>query len=71
VTNGRVQVHFQDMKKHSFMGDSAKCLELLQRINKIPGVQIPEDAINEYPSFPISALKNEADLKTFFDAIDG
>ena len=69
-TNGKVQIHFPDIMKNLFIDDNLKCLELLQRINKIPGVQIPKEAIGKYPSFPISTLKTKASLKIFFDAID-
>lgn len=69
-TNGMISFHFQDIMKTLFKDEREKGRELLNRFNQIPTVKIPEDAIDKYPSILVSALKNEADLKKFFDAID-
>ncbi len=68
--NGRIDIHFQDIMKTLFKDEREKGRELLNRFNQIPTVQIPEEAIDKYPTIQFSALKNEADLKTFFDTID-
>ncbi len=69
-TNGFIQVHFQNIRQLPSMNDATRRLELLQRINKIPGVKLPDDSIDKYPTFPISALNKEVNLKIFLDSVD-
>lgn len=49
--------------------DPAKRLELLRRLNQIPGVSISEDSLSRRPSIALSALKDPASLNVFFEAI--
>lgn len=44
--------------------------ELRARLNKIPGVSIPEDAIDKYPSIPISDLISGEASAALFDSYD-
>ena len=69
-TTGTMEVQFQWMQTRPPFDDEAKRLELLQRLNEIPGVTIPADAISRRPSVPLSALKDEAMLKKFLDTFD-
>jgi hypothetical protein len=48
-TFGRVQVPFQHMRSRKPFDSEAKRLELLTRLNAIPGVSLPADGINRYP----------------------
>jgi len=68
-TYGRVEIQFQHMGKPPFSADS-KRLELVQRLNRIPGVNIPQDAIRRRPSFPISVLSENAMLNQFLGVFD-
>ena len=45
-------------------------LELVRRLNAIPGISIPEDVVDRYPSIYLSALKDEAVLKQFLAVLD-
>ncbi|HZY66876.1 MAG TPA: hypothetical protein VFE21_13485 [Rubrobacteraceae bacterium] len=67
-TDGKVAVNFQFLKGP--FGNERKRRELLQRLNKISGVDISADRINGQPSFPLSVLKDEAALKQFLEVLD-
>jgi hypothetical protein len=51
-TYGRVEMQFQHMQNWAPFDDESKRLELVHRLNEIPGVSIPEDAICRRPAFP-------------------
>jgi hypothetical protein len=44
--------------------------ELQQRLNAIPGVKIPDDALAKRPSFPLEALADQTALQTFLAVMD-
>jgi hypothetical protein len=69
-TYGSIEIQFQRMKTMPPFNDVSKRMELLNRLNKIPGVYIPTDAITRRPSVPLSALKNETALDQFFETLD-
>jgi hypothetical protein len=66
-TYGRVAFQFGMMSNKPPFDDDKKRLELLNRLNAIPQLNIPEDSINRYPSILISALNNPDKLKQFTD----
>jgi len=68
-TYGKVEVQFQHMTNPP-SDDMGLRLELLDRLNEIPGVSIPGDAIERRPSFPLSALAEEAQLTQFLAIMD-
>lgn len=73
-TDGKVEVIFRWLntrvpKKPPF-DDEEKRLELLWRLNEIPGVDISEARINGIPTFPLSALRDEAALNQFLGVLD-
>jgi hypothetical protein len=51
-------------------GDEAKRLELRDRLNDIPDVAIPADAVSRYPGIALVALKEELALTQFLAAFD-
>jgi hypothetical protein len=69
-TYGTIEVQFQWMQTKPPFDHEAKRLELLNRLNELPGVSFPSDAINRRPSLGLSTLKNEAVLKKFLDTFD-
>ncbi len=69
-TDGRVEVVFMWLKLRPPFTDEAKRMELLHRLNEITGVDLPVDRITGRPSFPLSALRDEAALKQFFEVLD-
>lgn len=50
--------------------DELKRLEFLRRLNEIPGVTIPDKAIDKYPSISLSTLNNKAALNQFLETLD-
>jgi hypothetical protein len=55
-TYGRVEVQFQMLTDEPPFDDERKRLELLQRLNQIPGVSLGRDSIVRRPSVPLATL---------------
>jgi len=69
-TYGAIEMYFQYLKeKPGFTSVEAR-LELVRRLNEIPGVDIPADGITRRPSFPILLLQDPKALETFQRAIE-
>jgi hypothetical protein len=68
-TDGKVEIIFQYLKAKTPFDDLSLREELLDRINKIPGVSIPENRINGRPTFPLIVLKDKRALETFYNTI--
>jgi hypothetical protein len=69
-TYGKVEVQFQWLKEQPPFADETLRLELLRRLNELPGVIIPTDAIARRPSFPLTMLQNETALQQFLMTFD-
>jgi hypothetical protein len=44
--------------------------ELLRLLNEIPGVNLPNDSIEKFPSIPLSTFTQEGSLEKFLAAIE-
>ncbi len=69
-TFGRIEVQFQWLKAKPPFSDEAKRLDLLQRLNAIPGVNLPPDAITRRPSVSLAVLADDAALKMLLAVLD-
>ena len=69
-TNGSINLPFQPLRKLPPFDDDSKRLELLHRLNEIPGVKLPDDAIGRYPNISLKMLKDETALKIFLEVLD-
>jgi hypothetical protein len=69
-THGQVAVQFGELKKRPPFDDEAKRKELRDRLNRIPGVDIPAEAINLYPPILLSSLTNKVSLEQFLAVLD-
>ena len=69
-TYGRIEIQFQMMKTRPPFADESKRLELLSRLNALPGVTLPPDAITRRPSIPLSLLHDDAVLQQFLAICD-
>ena len=69
-TGDYLYVQFGDLKGRPPFGGERNRLELLRRLNEVPGVAIPDGAIDKYPSMPLTPLKDEAALKLFLATLD-
>jgi hypothetical protein len=62
-TNGTIQIYFQAYSKRPEFQIEERLLELLNRLNTIPGVSLPEDSIDRYRSFLLAKACPEPDLR--------
>jgi len=69
-TYGRAEIPFQWMLTRKPFDAEAKRLELRDRLNRIPGVEIPADAITRRPTIPLAGLTDEMALKAFLGILD-
>ena len=69
-TYGRIEIQFQMMKTTPPFEAEAKRVELLQRLNALPGVIIPPDGITRRPSIRLSVLQDETVLQQFLAICD-
>lgn len=58
------------MKMQSPFDNESKRLELLRRLNEIPGIAISPEAISKRPNIPLTIFKNEDVLKKFLETLD-
>jgi hypothetical protein len=65
-----VQTSFLVLKQQLPFDDETKRLELLHRLNEIPGVYFPPSAINGSPFIRLSILRQETVLKQFLEVCD-
>lgn len=67
---GKVEIHFQWLQSIRPFDDKSKRIELLDRLNRIPGIDIPVDAIARRPSVYLSIFENESALEQFLETLD-
>ncbi len=66
-TYGKIAIYFQWYKEKPPFDDIKKRLELLEKLNTIKGVNIPESKIDKRPSFPIQLLKEQEEFEKFIN----
>ena len=69
-TGDYLYIQFGDMRTKPPFNDEPKRLEILRRLNEIPDVDIPDTAIDKYPSISLSTLNSETALKQFLETLD-
>jgi hypothetical protein len=69
-TNKGIEIQFQHMKGRPPFDEEPKKLELLRRLNEIPGVQIPKDAIERRPNLPLGLFATQETLATLLAAFE-
>ena len=69
-TYGRAEMPFQWMLTRKPFDEETKRLELRDRLNKIPGVEIPAEGITRRPTIPLAVLTDDAALKGFLGVLD-
>ncbi len=69
-TYGTVEIYFYWYQYKPPFDAEEKRLALLDRLNTIPDVSIPQEAINRRPSFSLSRLQNEAARQEFLDIFE-
>ena len=66
-TYGRIEIQFQSIKTKSIYKNIDKRMEILKKLNKIPGVNISENSIDKRPSIPYPIFKNDSNLTSFLE----
>ncbi len=69
-TYGKVEIQFQWLKTRPPFDSESKRKELLDRLNHIPGVDLPADAITRRPNIFLSVFREESVLKQFLETLD-
>jgi hypothetical protein len=69
-TSGRVAFQFYWMKRWPPFDQDAKKLELLRKLNEIPGINLPHDAIAKQPDVQIALFRDDKNLNKLFDTLD-
>lgn len=69
-TSGRVEIYFHYYQRKPPFDSIERRLELLERVNAIPGISIPADRIDRLPSISLSVLEDEESLKQFLGVYD-
>jgi hypothetical protein len=69
-TYGRAEIPFQWMLTRKPFEDEAKRQELRDRLNTIPGVEIPADAVTRRPTIPLAVLTDDVAPKAFLGVLD-
>lgn len=69
-TDGKVQVSFGFLMMWDPFKKEAKRLELLERLNRIPGVRISANKIDRFPAIALSKLGQENGPQTFIETLE-
>jgi hypothetical protein len=68
--NPVVQIQFDPLSKRPPFDDEKLRLELLNRLNEIPEVNLPQDSISRYPSIPIGAFYEESSFQRLIEVLE-
>lgn len=64
-SEGSLELYFQWYKRHPPFDTVEKRLELMEKLNDIPGISLTRDVITRRPSVPLAIFRDEENLKTF------
>ena len=57
-TRGQVVIPFNKMKQQAPFNDASKTQELLSRLNQVPGISIPEKAVDRWARVPLRDMES-------------
>jgi hypothetical protein len=69
-TYGRTEIQFQMMQGRAPYDAESRRLELLDRLNELPGVNISADKIAKRPSISLGLLEDDTAVKQFLNIFD-
>ena len=64
------EISFREIRKVPAFDGDAKRLDLLHRLNQVPGISLSSDSINRYPTILLSVLKDDSTLNQFLGVFD-
>lgn len=68
-TYGRLEIQFQQMKPYPPFDDPAKRLELLNKLNALPEISLPPDAIERRPRLTLRWMTEEGRVERFLEVL--
>jgi len=69
-TTGSIEIYFQHQKQKPPFNNEQKRIELLNRLNNINSVNIPQDKISARPNIPINSLLDDNEFKKFVETFE-
>jgi hypothetical protein len=69
-SQGHIELYFQHMLSKTPFDDVEKRRALLERINQLPSVNLPKNALDRRPSIPLKTLTTELAMKHFLATWD-
>ncbi|HVG44365.1 MAG TPA: hypothetical protein VM890_06520 [Longimicrobium sp.] len=69
-SSGAVLIYFQWYAYKPPFSDERRRIEILHRLNEIPGVAIPESSISRRPSIPLTVLARDGNMARFLAVFD-
>jgi hypothetical protein len=69
-TNGSLGFQFWVLKKRKAFKDEEKRLEILERLNTIEGISLPQSSIEGIPCIKMDSLKKEKNLEEFISILN-
>ena len=69
-TSGTIEIYFHGMKGKPPFDQPGKRFELLRKLNEIPGVNLPETAIERRPRIPLTTFSNPDALAGLIDVFN-
>ncbi|MDZ3838807.1 MAG: hypothetical protein U0S49_15685 [Rhodospirillales bacterium] len=69
-SDGSLEINFQYLMSKPPFAEEAKRLDMLARLNAIPGVSIAPDRADKRPSIPVGVLTDPAALRHFLSVLD-
>jgi hypothetical protein len=69
-TYGTIEIYFQWLKVKPPFDDRSKRLELLERLNDVPGINIQPDGIDRRPSIGLGMLAGPEVMPRFLEVLD-
>ena len=69
-TSGTIEIYFHGMRDRPPFDQPGKRLEMLRKLNEIPGVDLPETAIEGRPRIPLATFSNPDALARLIDVFE-
>ena len=65
-----MEIQFQWLQSRPPFDDVGRRKDLLNRLNAIPGITLPQDSLGRRPSFPLAVLKRREVREQFIEVLD-
>ena len=69
-SSGSVEIYFYWYAYKPLFASEVRRLEILEKLNAIPGISLPESAIRRRPNIPLADLVGDNRLNQFLEVFD-